>query len=378
MTTARTIFSIQILRGIAALFVVIGHGQGMARELAAATGRTFTTWTPVPWGVGVDMFFVISGFIIFYSSAKYESDAQPRRAFYAHRIARLVPLYWTATALFIALVATKKALGFAQADAFPSAREIIASLAFLPLDGTGGNGLAFPVYDLGWTLNYEMYFYTLFALCLTSSHLRSAARVLSCLGGILLVGALFGIDMLPFSFWRQPIVLEFACGIVVAVALRQGVSLPAPARIALIVAGAVLIVWLPFGQPEAVGGTYLNGWSRFYTLGLPAALIIAGAALGPDIRKTALSAIPLQVGDASYSLYLLHPFVGFVVSMAYRRIGAVQALPLPLLVGVMIVVAAIVAILSYRLFERPSARIVSQWLTPGSVRSAARVERGAQ
>jgi peptidoglycan/LPS O-acetylase OafA/YrhL len=332
----------------------------------------------MPWGVGVDLFFVISGFIIFYASAKYENDAQPRRAFYAHRIARLVPLYWTATALFIALVATKKALGFAQADAFPSAREIAASLLFLPLDGSGSNGLAFPVYDLGWTLNYEMYFYTLFALCLTSSHLRSAARVLACLGGILLLGALLGINVLPFAFWRQPIVLEFACGIVVAVALRQGVALPAPARIALIAAGAVLIVWQPFGQPEAVNGTYLNGWSRFYTLGLPAALIIAGAALGPDIRRTALTAIPLEVGDASYSLYLLHPFVGFAVSMAARRIPAAQALPLPLLVAVMIVIAAVVAILSYRLFERPSARIVSQWLRPGAMKSASPVERRAQ
>jgi exopolysaccharide production protein ExoZ len=363
---------------MAALFIVIGHGQGMARELAALTNRTFSPWAPVPWGVGVDLFFVISGFIIFYASAKYESDERPRRAFYTHRIARLVPLYWTATALFIALIATKKSLGFAQDDVFPTMQAIVASLLFLPVEGPG-SGLAFPVYDLGWTLNYEMYFYTLFALCLARSYVQSAARVLACLCAVLLLGAVLRIELLPFAFWCQPIVLEFGCGILIAVAMRRGVSLPAPIRLALVAVGAVLIVALPFGQPDAVDGTYLNGWNRFYTLGLPAALVVAGAALGPDIRKTFWSAIPRQLGDASYSLYLLHPFVLFTVSMAYRRFGALQAIPLPVLVAVLIVVASIVAILSYRLFERPSARLVSQWLMPGPAKIEARLgERGVQ
>ncbi|WP_456790000.1 acyltransferase family protein [Bradyrhizobium sp. USDA 4472] len=379
MSPPRTIFSIQILRGIAALFIVIGHGQSMARELAALTNRTFLAWSPVPWGVGVDLFFVISGFIIFYSSAKYENDAQPRRAFYAHRIARLVPLYWTATALFIALIATKKSLGFAQDDAFPTMQAIAASLLFLPIDGPGTSGLAFPVYDLGWTLNYEMYFYTLFALCLMRSYVQSATRVLACLCAVLLLGAVLKIELLPFAFWCQPIVLEFGCGILIAVAMRRSVSLPAPIRLALVVLGATLIVALPFGQPEAINGTYLNGWNRFYTLGLPAALVVAGAALGPDVRKTFWSAIPLQLGDASYSLYLLHPFVLFALSMAYRRVGLLQALPLPLVVIMLIVAASVVAILSYRLFERPSARLVSQWLMPGPAKAKPQLgERGVR
>lgn len=374
MSNPRTISSIQILRGVAALFIVAGHGQGMARELAVLTGRTFSTWAPLPWGVGVDLFFVISGFIIHYSSAKYEDEVHPRRAFFAHRIARLVPLYWAATALAIALIATKKLLGFAQVEAFPTLNAVVSSLLFLPLNGNGASGLAFPVYNLGWTLNYEMYFYTLFALCLTSSQLRSAARVMACLCVSLFLGLFLKIDVLPLAFWCQPIVLEFACGIIVGVALRQGVSLPSTARIALMVFGAILIIWLPFGEPAAIDHTYLNGWNRFLTLGIPAALVVAGAALGPDIKKTKWLTIPLEVGDASYSLYLMHPFVVFAISLAYRRVGIFQASPLPFLVVSLILVASIVAIFSYRLFERPSARVISQWLMPNPARRQTQLE----
>src|SRR5262245_240173 len=123
----------------------------MARELASLSSQPFKTWQLIPWGVGVDLFFVISGFIIAYTSEKYVIMSEPRRTFAAHRVARLVPLYWVCTALFLGLFASKRALGFAQAEVFPSAQAIVSSLLFLPTDGALGNGLAFPVYNLGWT-----------------------------------------------------------------------------------------------------------------------------------------------------------------------------------------------------------------------------------
>jgi peptidoglycan/LPS O-acetylase OafA/YrhL len=363
LTKSGPIFSIQILRGIAALFIVIGHSQGMARELASLSSRSFTPWQFVPWGAGVDLFFVISGFIIAYTSEKYVTMPQPRRAFAAHRIARLVPLYWLCTALLLGLFASKKALGFAEGEIFPSAHAIVSSLLFLPVDGVIGDGLAFPVYNLGWTLNYEMFFYGLFALCLAGSTLWSASRVLVCLGVIVVAGVVFNPSILPLAFWYQPIILEFGTGILIAIAMRQGVTLALPIRIGLIAIGAALIIALPFGQPPDINGTYLNGFTRFYMLGLPSAVIIAAAALGPDVERKPWLAIPIEIGNASYSLYLVHPFVIFALSMAYRRISFMKSLPLPYLVVLVIGLAMLVAVISYRRFERPSARLVAGWLT---------------
>jgi exopolysaccharide production protein ExoZ len=97
-------------------------------------------------------------------------------------------------------------------------------------------------------------------------------------------------------------------------------------------------------------------------LGLPSALIIAAAALGPDVERKPWLAIPIEIGNASYSLYLVHPFVIFVLSMAFRRISLLKILPLPCLVALVIVVAMLLAVISYRKFERPSARLVAGWL----------------
>ncbi|MBW7971569.1 acyltransferase [Bradyrhizobium sp. BR 10289] len=363
MTRPGSIISIQILRGIAALFVVIGHTQGMGREFAALSNTTFTSWQPIPWGVGVDLFFVISGFIIFYSSKKYVAGDQPRQTFFIHRIARLVPLYWTCTCLALGLTAAKKALGFAQAEPFAYAGAIIASLLFLPIYGPGNNGLAFPVYNLGWTLNYEMFFYALFALCLGQSHLGSAGRVLTALGIVVAFGLISATEVLPLAFWAQPIVLEFGVGIVIAV-LHERVSLPPLARIGLIAAGAALILLMPFGSPPEIDGTNLNGLPRFVTMGIPAALVIAGAALGRDISPARWLTVPVEIGNASYSLYLIHPFVIFAVSVVFRRSALFAKLPLPVLVLAVILLASVVAIISYHRFERPSARAVAQFFTP--------------
>jgi exopolysaccharide production protein ExoZ len=360
-----SISSIQILRGIAALFIVIGHSQGAAGELAALSGQTFSPLRSMPWGVGVDLFFVISGFIIFHSSRKYEGTPHPSRTFFAHRIARLVPLYWLCTALFLSVAVFKKSLGFAQADEFPSLLAIISSLVFFPFNAHPlSNGLAFPVYNLGWTLNYEMYFYALFALCLGHSHSRSAWRILAGLCCIVIFGFIFSPDLLPFSFWSQPIILEFGAGIVIGVAYRQGVSLQLPVRLGLIGSGLLLLLVLPFGAPADIEGTNLNDFVRVYTWGVPAALIIAGAALGPDVKAGSWLSVPIEIGNASYSLYLVHPFVIFVLSLMFRRLGLLNFVPLPIFVGLVIVFAPLVAVISYRLFERPSARVVADMLVP--------------
>src|SRR5580700_9067411 len=95
---------IQLLRAFAALCVVAFHAQNDASVVAARLGKAFTRSEAFPWLAGVDIFFVISGFIMVYASARLFGSAQGPRIFLAHRIARIVPLYWATTMLYLAVV----------------------------------------------------------------------------------------------------------------------------------------------------------------------------------------------------------------------------------------------------------------------------------
>ena len=84
---------VQGLRALAALMVVVHHAQNEAMILAGRTGTDFVPRHGLPWPAGVDIFFVISGFIIVHAAAPLYGRPGARGRFVAHRIARLVPLY---------------------------------------------------------------------------------------------------------------------------------------------------------------------------------------------------------------------------------------------------------------------------------------------
>jgi hypothetical protein len=85
---------IQLLRGFAALSVVAFHAQSDAAIVAARLGKSFARSDAFPWLSGVDIFFVISGFIMVYATGRSFSSARASQGFLSHRIARIVPLYW--------------------------------------------------------------------------------------------------------------------------------------------------------------------------------------------------------------------------------------------------------------------------------------------
>jgi exopolysaccharide production protein ExoZ len=125
--------SIQILRAAAALGVLLDHA-----------GRWLDVAPIVDIGAaGVDLFFVISGFIMVYTSERLFGQTGAPQRFLARRIIRIVPLYWTLTA-FAALVL----FGFGP--------NTLGSYLFIPTHRG-------PILTVGWTLNYEMMFYSLFA-----------------------------------------------------------------------------------------------------------------------------------------------------------------------------------------------------------------------
>ena len=337
------ILPIQALRALAAFMVAVHHVQPDAAILAAQAGLSFQRNDWLPWMAGVDIFFVVSGFIMVHASDTLFGRPNAPTLFLQRRLVRIVPLYWAATTLFLLTGLVVPALLNSGA---PSLGQIAASYLFWPAVST--QGVVQPVYSLGWTLNYEMLFYVLFAGALLLPRRFVVAAITLAL--TLLVGseALAGPLPLPFGFWGQPIVLEFAAGMGLALLRHRGLRLDAALRWAL-VAGAVAL--LLFGQhlPWPAGP-----WRDLALHGTAATLLVLAAVSGrregaPSPLLTALA----QVGDASYALYLVHPFV----IRGLREVFAQGGLHAPaLFVAVALVGAVIAALVVYRLFEVPMTR----------------------
>src|SRR3954467_905713 len=148
--------NIQAARFVAALGVVVHHSSdiffyGGARDVPPLFG--------IHWDGGVDIFFVISGFIMAYLTDGRFGEAGAARSFLARRLIRIAPPYWIFTTLVIAAAI---ALPGHVHNATLGAPQVIASYCFLPWPR--GDGLLNPLLSQGWTLNYEAFFYAAFAL----------------------------------------------------------------------------------------------------------------------------------------------------------------------------------------------------------------------
>jgi exopolysaccharide production protein ExoZ len=349
------IVAIQILRAIAAISVSVGHAQAFIGIPMERQGQAFGWNFLLPWGAGVDLFFVISGFIMVYSSERLFAAPGGAKIFAWRRLSRIVPLYWCAMALLLVKMAVLH-------KPMPDATSVLTSFFFIPWD-TQGNGVPRPIYDLGWTLNYEMFFYTVFALCIGLRRELAVALIALCLGAMTICGLLLPLHNPQLFFWTQPIVLEFVLGMGLALLARRGVTLPAPMRYVLIALGAAAFFrdFLNSGSQPHLWLTP-NDFLRVAGWGVPAAMIVAGCVLKKSERlvDNVFVRSGKLLGDASYALYLCHPIVMSAFAMAWFAIGLNNWLAPYLGAGISIVLAIITAISVYRWFEFPLTRLLQR------------------
>ncbi len=334
--------NIQVLRAVAALLVVFVHLDVFLRALGVE-----------PFGHGgVDLFFVISGFIMVYTT---RARAITPAAFMLNRVTRIAPIYWLITlAVYAVALVAPSLLQATSADPVQLAK----SLLFIPFQKS--NGLVQPVLFVGWTLNYEMFFYALFALGLIFRSRRAgAAVVVGSLGGLVLGGlVLGGLGARPgpvAGFYTHPILLEFAAGMALGMLRSSAKSFTAIGRgalLALCLTGLAALALLPLAWP---------GPSRVITQGIPSVLVVASAVLlhqagvrlaGGGRTKRAL----LLLGNASYSLYLTHPFVTQAAQKAAKRLGVSPLVVVPSMLVTIALVCA-VGIVTHLLLERPLTKL---------------------
>lgn len=319
MPQTPVLLSIQYLRGLAALGVVVHH----------------TNWTPTGLGAsGVDLFFVISGFIMAYVGR----DDQTPLAFLRARALRVVPLYWIVTLLTVA----ERRMG--------DLPHIAQSLVFWPHVGPDGPG--YPVVIVGWTLNFEAFFYAIFALSLLLAPAKRLAALTLALAALGVAGAILHPGVNSPTSVVSSLLLEFLAGIWLCRAWRRGLLRSAAPLLPLGL--ALLAAQLGLAQEPTT-------W-RWLVWGVPAALVVAGA-LGLEASGRLPRLAPLLVlGNASYALYLTH----VLVLHAFRP----ALLPLPAVVALPIVVAACIAAgwLLHAGVEKPATRWLSSRLGAGRAR----------
>lgn len=339
----KRLLSVQALRTVAATMVVLLHAEELIRIYGAEHGNSLATLKRFPLGTGVDLFFVISGFVIVYASKSLYATAGARLEFLRRRLIRIVPLYWTALTIRLFALAVGASLG---TKFFPDTAAILTSYLFIPYDSLGlGNERPFPIIDLGWSLNYEVFFYVIFACFISLKRDYAVLATAACLTTAILLATLFPPENVALLFWSHPIALEFAFGMLIALSLFHGLTLPNWTRIAMIVIALCLwMIPLSWLSNEAPG---LYSWPRMAIWGGGAIMIVAAAVLGPTSFKSRWSQVIANLGDSSYALYLMHPFAFSLVKAALSIVVVPPILYWPLVIATVVFSIACAALFHY-------------------------------
>jgi len=336
---APTVLPIQYLRGIAAMMVVWHHALNQLPGLK-------TVFPSEVGNYGVDLFFVISGFIMVVTTSR--KAVSPAR-FVVRRLVRIVPLYWLLTLAGAGLALAAPAL-FRSTEV--SANHLLASLFFIPHWSPSHPGTVWPLLVPGWSLNYEMFFYVVFALALLAPTVWRAPVIVGVLLALVGLGLVFG----PFESavaysYTSPLMLEFAAGVALAVLWLRRQWVPARAlRVsAVVLGGALLFVDAEMG--------------RHWLLPAVGSMLVVFGCLY-STRLATRNRWGLALGDSSYSLYLSHLFALGLLRWVWGKAlpgGAVGAVEGVAFMVVALVVCAAAGWVLYRLVEKPVTVFLNRW-----------------
>ena len=325
------ILSIQYLRGLAALLVLLSHAAWKGEQYAG---------NPMAWfhigNAGVDVFFVISGFVMCHTTKHKHGRPFDVVRFLGHRFSRIVPLYWTLStaALAVFLVAPQ------LVNSGGGHTDILRSYFLIPTDDKY-------LIQAGWTLSYELFFYGIFAVGLLMPRIRGHVWTCLVLVALFLLGRVMeSVNGGPPSsaltaFATDAILVNFTYGIALY-HLYQRETLP-PKLIWLVL--GISVLWF-----VAVNQEWVHMRMRCWRYGVPAFLLCWGLSRLEGMFKRVPSRLGSYIGDASYSIYLVHPFALALGAVLLKKVGLVS--PGWLFVVCIVAVAMTAGFACYELVEK--------------------------
>lgn len=348
-TSTKRLHLLQVYRGVAALLVLVYHtGYTQSQDkLGYTLGGELLSFGYS----GVDFFFVLSGFIIFYTQYAYLGQPDALKSYYLKRFVRVFPFYWVINTVLVALFLIVPGAGR------PSQMNpwgILASYLLLP------DPWHRPVIIVAWTLVYEMLFYLLFGLAVVLPTRQSRwvfGGLVSAAAGIYLLQLVLLVQGRPYPFViPYPIdfllsrhTLEFALGALSAyLVIHRKIGRP------LVWIGVGAALYLAFGLTEPYWSAIFARNHRVFAYGVPSFILISGSAMLELQRRVPVNRVLGLIGDASYALYLVHSIIISIALEVYLRIVRhYLALPPAVLVLAIMAAATLISCAVYYWLERP-------------------------
>ncbi len=349
MNVKRNLNLIQVLRGVASLLVVLYHTTSLLKE---NTNLNFLGGFFMFGGAGVDIFFVLSGFIITYSSKQLIQKNATFFLFLKRRFVRIFPVYWLLISALLLLQALLPSFYKTHYD-FTFAN--LLSTYFLFPQHIMLNGVS-------WTLSYELFFYFLFSLTFLIKNKNILIGMSFFYLAAIIILPLFGFDYESGGKWYNliffPMNIEFFMGITVALLIA---FLPTKIAKPFIIIGTLLFlcggILSNYGIALAAGP-----FNRVLLFGIPSFFLIAGVVKLEFAKEIKTHGIFIALGEASYSLYLVHlPLIAAFLKVAGKYLSQ-SILLLHAAAFITIIIVSIASIYFFRLVEKPMINKINKAL----------------
>ncbi|MGB8699478.1 MAG: acyltransferase [Thermosynechococcaceae cyanobacterium] len=348
---------LQSFRGLAALLVLFFHVSGSLKNkfhLTYSFNPCSTAWS------GVDFFFVLSGFIIFYVHRFDINDRSKLKSFLIKRFIRLYPIYWL---IFFGILLGHLAFPGLASNSNYDIIHLVNSLFLIPQD-------EIPFLGVSWTLSHEVFFYSIFGFLI---FLRTEFSI------ILVIIIFFGtvlesMDLLDFisdkntliEFIFSPFNFEFILGCCTAFFVNR-YRIKSPSKLCyfglIIFAFAIIF--------NTIFRVIINGphESRILAFGIPSAIIIAGSSSLEMHRNLKVPFVLKYLGDASYSLYLSHTSLVFPLTSIIFKLGLNINSYYYIVFVILAVFAVLVGCAIHHYIEKPTLAFFNKLLLSESIRT---------
>lgn len=333
---------IQVFRFIAAFMVLVLHSTYYISERLQIGFNLYHQGAN-----GVRLFFAISGFVMIVSSENLVKNVKGWKIFAIKRIIRIVPIYWILTTfkLFVLIFASSVIL-----HANLNIGYIIKSYFFIPASNVDGS--LSPLLGVGWTLNFEMFFYLMFTIALAFK--IKPLIFLSFIFIPLSIMSIFKTDEWnSLRFYANPIVLDFLYGMVAGELILKGKKLYKKWAIPIILLG-LMYLFLPRLDMFSVIYNYDN-----ITFGVASFCVVFGGASIENQYGILMPKWLIYLGGASYSLYLIHPIIGPIAPTVLNLLN-LKFTSFSILIS--LVLAILFGTLFYKYCEKPITQFLSKLL----------------
>lgn len=352
MNTANKLnfFGITTLRAIAATVVLIVHSSALLSFNKEVSSFALLT------NIGVDVFFVISGFIITYAHWNdFGTATNGFITFIKKRLVRIYPMYFLFTVITAFALLLMPQLFFSLKS---SLSLLISSLLFIPTQTENGDVTL--LLAVAWTLSYEMAFYVIFSVSLFLKRKIALPVILSCIVIWSLLGTV-SYDSFILSYFLTTLPLEFAFGMLICILFKskreqqQTTTIQASILIFVSLLSLYLLCFKSNLIIDEIRGNY-----RFTYFGIPALFLFISLYNIPTPNSKFIKNIFEKIGNASYVTYLSHFLTIGCIKFVMKKITFLQSIPLIITVLISCILCTLVGIIIHKLIEAPTLNALNR------------------